>query len=241
MFTGPNIVKNGLVLWLDAANTKSYTSGSTTWGDLSGNNNSGSLTNGPTFSSANGGSIVFDGTNDLVNIPYNSSFNFSGNTSMTVCIFKKVISQSAIFPALATWGDQSTSIGGWQITDWKDPTFSGPYGSITFARHQIAASFITFVVYNYKSTEEALSQMYVCFSYDSIQGDRMYINGALVASNNLTGSITTTSNFDILLAKRQVPGAYLNANIYFVQIYNRALSASEVLQNYNATKARYGL
>ena len=63
---GPgNIVTNGLVLYLDAANYLSYTSGSTTWRDLSSSNNSGTLTNGPTFSSANGGSIVFDGVDDI--------------------------------------------------------------------------------------------------------------------------------------------------------------------------------
>ena len=67
---GPgNIVTNGLVLYLDAANYQSYISGSTTWYDLSGNNNSGSLVNGPTYSSTNAGSIVFDGTNDYVGLP----------------------------------------------------------------------------------------------------------------------------------------------------------------------------
>ncbi len=62
----PKIVTDGLVLALDAGNTKSYTSGSTTWFDKSGNANNGTLTNGPTFSSANGGSIVFDGVDDRV-------------------------------------------------------------------------------------------------------------------------------------------------------------------------------
>ena len=62
---GPgNIVTNGLVLYLDAANYQSYVSGSTTWYDLSGNNNSGSLINGPTYNSGNAGSIVFDGIDD---------------------------------------------------------------------------------------------------------------------------------------------------------------------------------
>ena len=61
---GSNIVTNGLVLALDAANRRSYISGSFVWNDISGNRNSGSLINGPTFDSANGGSIVFDGTND---------------------------------------------------------------------------------------------------------------------------------------------------------------------------------
>jgi len=67
MIHGPQpIVTNGLVLALDAANQKSYVSGSTTWIDLSGNNNTGTLTNGPTYSPLNNGSIVFDGTNDLM-------------------------------------------------------------------------------------------------------------------------------------------------------------------------------
>jgi hypothetical protein len=74
-YRGPKIVTNGLVLALDAANTKSYVSGSTTWRDLSGNNNSGSLVNGPTFNNANGGSIVFDGTNDYVDVSNSTSLN----------------------------------------------------------------------------------------------------------------------------------------------------------------------
>ena len=62
----PKIVTNGLVLALDAANTKSYPGSGTVWSDLTPNGNNGALTNGPTFNSANGGSIVFDGTNDYL-------------------------------------------------------------------------------------------------------------------------------------------------------------------------------
>jgi len=64
MYTGPNISDDGLVLSLDAANTKSYINGSTTWTDLSRRGNNGTLINGPTFDSTNLGSIVFDGVND---------------------------------------------------------------------------------------------------------------------------------------------------------------------------------
>jgi hypothetical protein len=63
----PNIVTDGLVLYLDAANVKSYVSGSTTWVDIAAGNNV-TLTNGPTFNSGNNGSIVFDGTNDYVQV-----------------------------------------------------------------------------------------------------------------------------------------------------------------------------
>ena len=62
----PKIVTDGLVLALDAGNVKSYVSGSTTWFDKSGFVNNGTLTNGPTFSSVNGGGIIFDGTDDYV-------------------------------------------------------------------------------------------------------------------------------------------------------------------------------
>ena len=61
---GPRIPTSGLIFYLDAANTRSYPGSGTTWTDLSGNGNTGTLTNGPTYSSANGGQIVFDGSND---------------------------------------------------------------------------------------------------------------------------------------------------------------------------------
>ena len=64
----PNIITDGLVLYLDAANTKSYPGSGTTWRDLSKSQLNGTLTNGPTFNSSNGGSIVFDGVDDYVNL-----------------------------------------------------------------------------------------------------------------------------------------------------------------------------
>lgn len=68
MYTGPNIVTDGLVLYLDAANTKSYPGSGTTWNDLSGNGNNGTLINGYIFNSIGNGNLVFDGSNDYVNI-----------------------------------------------------------------------------------------------------------------------------------------------------------------------------
>ena len=83
---GPNVVYNGLVLYLDAANNKSYVSGSTSWLDLTPNqSNSGSLTNGPTFNTGSGGNIVFDGTNDYIDF-YASSLG----TTTTVELWAKL-------------------------------------------------------------------------------------------------------------------------------------------------------
>ena len=73
----PKIVTDGLVLYLDAANTKSYVSGSTTWNDISRTNINGTLVNGPTFSSDGGGSILFDGSNDYVQINYGGNLSSS--------------------------------------------------------------------------------------------------------------------------------------------------------------------
>ena len=76
---GPEIVKSGLVLYLDAGNQNSYPGTGTTWTDISRNNNNGTLTNGPTFNSENGGSIVFDGTNDYVSTALTSTNSFTWN------------------------------------------------------------------------------------------------------------------------------------------------------------------
>jgi hypothetical protein len=78
--TGPDIIESGLVLCLDAANKNSYRGSGTTWTDLSGNGNNGTLTNGPTFSAGNQGSIVFDGVDDYVEVSNASSLNASTQT-----------------------------------------------------------------------------------------------------------------------------------------------------------------
>ena len=80
---GPDINENGLVLFLDAANRLSYPGSGTAWSDLSGNSNTGTLTNGPTFSAGNMGSILFDGTDDYAStgkvlVPRTGGFHIDG-------------------------------------------------------------------------------------------------------------------------------------------------------------------
>jgi hypothetical protein len=112
-----DVVKNGLVLYLDAANSKSYVSGSNTWFDLSGNNNSGSLTNGPTFSSDVKGNMVFDGTNDHVILARPSIMSGS---QVSFCVWVKITltrdgsiiwlengNDIRYFSVHLTWGDNS--------------------------------------------------------------------------------------------------------------------------------------
>jgi hypothetical protein len=86
-YRGANVVTSGLVLALDAANTKSYPGSGTTWSDLSGNGNTGTLTNGPTFNSANGGSIAFDGIDDYTNLGLVTQLTNITNVSVNAWVY----------------------------------------------------------------------------------------------------------------------------------------------------------
>jgi hypothetical protein len=222
---GPgNIVTSGLVLYLDAANYLSYTSGSTTWNDLSGNNNSGSLVNGPTFSSTNAGSIVFDGTNDYVSIPNSTSLNFSTLNQLSINIWFYTTNNTA---------DQfliyrnSTSATGWVLeTSGQGIIMQIGNGTTLYTASSNTQSYLGTIV-NVQVTLDGSTL-------------KIYRNSIQVNSTSFTGTIYNTTA-PILLGFGTSQPRYLNGNIYQTSIYNRALSADEVLQNYNAIKGRFGL
>ena len=214
-------VTSGLVLYLNAADRNSYTSGSATWQDLSGNGNSGSLTNGPTFNSANGGSIQFDGNDDYI-----SMRNFIGNvTTFTVC---KWINLSSNQTSRTIFSNYITAGGTNWVTGISD----------------IATNVIKFYLGGgsnlYSTYPLVINTWYhVCVTYNN-GNPSIYINGIL--NNTTAGTISFSSlatNNDIgrLGDGRQ----YFNGKISNIQVYNRALSATEVQQNYNASKSRFGL
>jgi hypothetical protein len=230
------IVTNGLVLSLDAADQNSYTSGSTTWFDLSGNGNSGSLANGPIFSSDSGGSIVFDGINDCVS---GSVINLQ--SQMTVLIFAKPIQRTGTnYPVyISKWEAIPSSNRSWQIAT--NPSIdkeliivssNGDYNNSVIKRYEIPSI-------NYNTWRQ------IGFTFNS--GSFIpYRNGVAASySASLDASITTihTSSVQYKLGTA-FDGAFdinLSGSIANVQIYNRALSAQEVLQNYNAVKSRFNL
>jgi hypothetical protein len=230
-YRGPKIVTNGLVLALDAANTKSYVSGSTTWNDLSGNNNSGSLVNGPTFSTANGGSIVFDGTNDYVDVSNSTSLN---PTTISIGAWfylnSLVTNQNIISKGF-------TSVAEPFVQYTLKMLDSSPFNTI-----QIQTSI--------GGTRQTLTSAttlttgvwyYAVGTYDG-STLRMFING-IQDANTISSSGTITSyNTPLQVGRWGTQGnQYLNGRIATAQIYNRALSAAEVAQNYNAQKSRFNL
>jgi hypothetical protein len=220
---GPKIVTNGLVLALDAADKNSYRGSGTTWTDLSGNANTGTLTNGPTFNGGNGGSIVFDGVDDY------SSVATSGLVS-------SVISMDIWFNVNSS--KQYSALIGSNVTE--------KYEMLIKAGGAIEVSLST---NNYMQYNNILSlNTWTNIVVTAVSGTqwKMYKNGADLGSpTSYVGtwqvSGASISNFDLGRIRNDVATFAYSGNISTVRIYNRALTATEILQNYNATKTRFGL
>jgi hypothetical protein len=226
---GSNVVKSGLVLSLDAANARSYVSGSTTWRDLSGNNNSGSLTNGPTFSTANGGSIVFDGTDDSVIVADNSTLDLAGNK--TLCCWVYMGADSA---GCGITGKSNSTVFGMALGyGWNGNGF------MALAWNSSNNPFIVkdlnrdILKWNYLVAVQDETTRYI-YVYD-IGGVRFssFSGGTHSWNNTQAFTIGNANN-----GSNPTPG---NTRVAQTSIYNRALSSDEVLQNFNATKARFNL
>lgn len=228
------IVTDGLVLNLDAGWYPSYSGAGTTWKDLAGSNN-GTLTNGPTFS---GSSIVFDGVDDYVTI--NNSLIFLNDDPFTSNTWIKPITgiESRTYAVIFTLKATSTH---WQVSYSSDVTYnllfsfagtSTSVGTINSSTSLIPLNTWGLVSVQYNGGDKGVLSSW-----------KIYINGVEV-SIRLTGFTGASSNTNSLGFRPGSGGAssnYFLGDISIHQIYNRALTASEVLQNYNATKGRFGL
>ena len=224
--SGPDIVENGLVLCLDAANKLSYPRSGTTWTDLSGNSNTGTLTNGPTFSAGNMGSIFFDGTNDYVDM---GSSTYCNLINISVSVWIRVNSASGFF--LSRYSNTTSYNGFYMYYDVPSTKFSvdGRESSAAYLSRPTTNTYPLNNWYNVTWTKSA--------NVWSI-----YVNGSLDVSSALGNGTTPFSNNIMWLGGLYQPPEiyYYSSNLSNVVIYNRSLSASEVLQNYNATKSRFG-
>lgn len=215
------IVTDGLVLNLDAGFTPSYPTSGTSWYDLGLSNNTGDLSNGPTFSSLNGGSIMFDGADDFVGL---SDYPIPNNFSY--CIWVKRNGN----------GDQGTR--GIVISNGTNYIDVGFNNTILFS----------LVLLNggqnlIQSPNGVIAPLGVWAHYAATynrQQAKLYFNGVEVASSNYTLA-PTNSNTTFRVGCWDRGGFCLNGNISIAQMYSKALTAAEVLQNYNAQKSRYGL
>ena len=231
--SGPDIVDSGLVLALDAADRNSYPGSGTTWTDLSGRSNSGTLVNGTGYSASNGGALTFDGANDYVDV-IETTDTFSGSFTVNLWYYAKINTGGyRIF--FETNGYRVSSGAGlamyqyddfWSI--WGRPTTNG---SNTNMINTSAGSLGLNVWKNITLTRDINTGSLV-----------LYLNG--VSSGSYSGNTADYYNLNTT-RKYNIGGGrtdyFSNSNISQVSIYNRALSAAEVSQNYEALKGRYGL
>jgi len=240
--TRNSIVTNGLVLALDAGNTKSYTSGSTTWRDISGNGRNGTLTSSPTYSNINGGSIAFNNTSSYCAFSGNT-FNISPGTTGELSLEIWVYPTGPYSPYIQ---GSATNLGGFFGQGFYNSSIGWGIGMNTTS----GVNNFAFQVRNFSTISQPTSSFtnnnwyHVVGTFTRNENVRLYVNGILTAvtsSANIGNLSITPSLNDAAIGRGGSLPFYAGGNISAARIYNRPLSPTEVLQNYNATKTRFGL
>jgi hypothetical protein len=234
---GPNVVENGLVLALDAANPKSYPGTGTTWSNLTGSG-SGVLTNGPTFDGVNNGRIIFDGSNDYANAATTGVFIPNNFTYEIWCI-----------PTTTHQIDSQTTSGTGGVSGQRylmDPAFvdspnagSGiSIGTNGVSVYEHSAAYMPATLVDTTAISSTLpTQINVVYSNKQ---PSLYLNSNFIK----TGLTSPRTNIyvNIVWVGGSASGyGYFQGSIFLVRVYNRALSAAEIQQNYNATRSRFGI
>lgn len=240
---GPRIVTNGLVMLLDAANSKSYPGSGNTWSDLSGSGYDGTLTNGPTYSSSNNGVIVFDGVNDYITRALLPNFNIH---HISLWIKPATTISSSTSPAQTliqlryqeSGGNYAWYMGLGGLTALINNEYITIADVLTGGRRGVAdgGSLLANTWYN------------LVFNYESSLY-KFYVNNIVKTTISSTPtypeiSLLTNPNKLYIGALDGDGGSlrgFFNGSIGQVAIYNRSLSTSEITQNYQALKSRYNL
>ena len=227
-----SIIGNGLVFHVDAGNKNSYLGSGATWTDLSGNGNTGTLTNGPTYNSGNGGYILFDGVNDYADITDSSSLDITPAVTIDTWVN---------FPTFTSYGgivakrSEASARGNYYL---RVGNSTGQFQLGTFPSGVGHNIWIT------TKTDFATNTWYHLVGIISGSTHKIYVNGELYSGSFGWGSGTTmvadTLNLRIGMGYDSAgePG---NVKVSCVRIYNRALNSAEILANYYGQKSRFGL
>jgi len=224
-FEYPNIVTNGLIVSLDAGFVGSYPTTGSTWYDLSGNASNGALINGPTFTSSNSGSIITDAIDDTIQINY----NFTQHSTITINFFaNSSYNNNSMIWSMGSSGPDWYNVGGTMGYN--------SYGSDTYGFSSTQISNLG-LVNNWRLMTMTYTQN------SPVSNNKVYVNGIEQPTSQQLNS-TNGMGFgnQINFASAFSNASYnLSATIGYISIYNRALTAAEVLQNFNALKGRFGL
>ena len=219
---GPKIVTDGLILCLDAGNSKSYPGSGTTWTDLVGAKN-GTLNNGVSYSNKNKGYLIFDGSNDYVN----TSLVTSATNSITISVWFRTLNINQAGQMIFYNGSDMGG-NGYGISVNNEGTTDGKilflYGAVAWIDTGFQTANDTW--YN------------AVMVIESNRSNKLYINGSLVFTGSSYNINTPTSKTEI--GRNDFPSLrYFNGNIAQACMYNRVLSSSEIVQNYDALKGRF--
>lgn len=222
---GPNLVHSGLVFYVDAANSRSYSGSGNTVIDLK-NQNNGTLINLPTYNSSNGGYFTFNGSSNYINVPTSSDITFTSGTNYSLSVWFYISSLPGRWTGIVT---KSRDVHPWYgiwISTGNNYDWATPSGGSTL---NLFGSLATTGWHN------------LCGVYDvSNNLSTLYVDGKYNASTAI-GTSSTVGSGDLVIGTAKSVSEYLSGNISNVAIYNRALLSTEVLQNFNALKGRYGL
>jgi len=224
----PSIVTDGLVFCVDAANQRSYPKSGTTWSDLAGANN-GTLTNGPTFDAGNGGSIVFDGANDYIELGSIDSTNplMLNGSDLTISTWVYFNGTGDRFQRLIDKSSSGSGAGGYSL--WVDFDSSG----LGYSVNGNNSSTNTIPSSNAWLNIVVVANQTSATSYINLSS----INNSYYSGSHSTPPATTTNCR--IGSWNHSTGRELNGNVAALQIYNRALTPDEIRQNYEATVGRY--
>ena len=237
----PRIVTDGLVLCLDAANTKSYPGSGTTWTDLSGRGNNGTLVNGVGYSGDNLGSLSFDGVDDYVNL--GASSNLTGDNLQTLTLSQwiyplpdsgvpgttfvvKRVDNSSLFRTAINTAQSTNALGDY-------------IGFLTRNNANTGGSFLTVSITPYLNTWVNLA-----ITIDGMSR-KLYINGNLEGSDSdqgmqsVVGSSAMSSIGAFFLDTSSDISNKYPGRVAHTLFYRIALTAQEIQQNFNALKSRY--
>ena len=225
-----NIVKDGLVFHIDAANSSSYPGTGTAALNIAGLGATGSLLNGAGFGISSGGSFIFDGTNDYIDCGTDSITNFATTTMSAEIMFQTTGATNR--PHLMNRG------------------IDGSFGQFAFILEATVPPKMRFYL------DKGSGWTVAAAGNTSIQNNQwvhavgvydgtnayIYVNGTLDVSAASTGTLRSVSSNSVTIGYYTPGGGhYLTGKVSFARLYNKALSSTEVLQNYNALKGRYGL
>ena len=212
----PSVVTDGMILYHDAANVMSYSGSGSTWNDLSGRGNHGTLVNGPIFdANTNKGAFTFDGTNDYVNF---------GNSS--------ILQQST--GTLSAWTKASSPGAGYRGIIAKQGAYGLFYTNSVLVAYDWAADAPRSTGINI--ADNTWKNVVLTYQSGVSNGTRIYINGVSV----LTTTITIQSQVANLFGGAEANASqYASCQASSFKMYNRVLTASEVANNYNAMRGRY--